>query len=315
MPPTAIHGRGLRLAAAATLCLLIPAPARSWGKKGHEMVNRLAAEAMPAETPPFFREAVERIAFLGPEPDRWRRSDAGTDVKVLDQDAQPEHFIDLEYVAGIELPRGRYDYLRSMLQHGVVTEQVKLETPGFLPYRMAELCELLRRQWWWWRQAPEGTEAERERKRQMEQGILYTAGVLGHYVADGGQPLHTTVHYNGWNEALEPNPEGFRTEKGIHHGFEDTFIDVFVEIGDVRPLMAPQKPVQDFFDDGLAYLRRSQALVREVYGLEKRGAFAVDPEKPEVRTEANAEGKRFATERLAVSAAMLRDLWAAAMKP
>jgi hypothetical protein len=315
MLQSAVPGRAASLAAATTaLCLLFPAPAGSWGHKGHEIVNRLAAEAMPPETPKFFREAVERLEFLGPEPDRWRRSDAGTEVKALDQDAQPEHYIDLEYVSGFDFPRGRYDFLRALIEHGVVADKVKLETPGLLPYRITELCEMLRREWWWWQQAPEGTEAEREHKRQIEQDILYTAGVLGHYVGDGGQPLHTTWHFNGWVEEHEPNPEGFSTSRGLHYQFEDTFVDMHVEIGDARPLIAAQKPVKDFLEDTLAYLRASNAQVKDLYRLDKKSAFAADPNNPQPPTEANLEGKRFVAGRIAVSASMLRDLWTAAMQ-
>src|SRR5262245_47999074 len=161
MLQTVLSGRAALLGVA--LCLLLPAPADAWGHKGHEMINRLAAESMPPETPSFFREAVERLAYLGPEPDRWRRADGGTDVKILDQDNQPEHYIDMEYASGFELPRGRYDFLRALLEHGVINDQVKLETPGLLPYRIAELSQALRREWWLLRSAPDATDADRER--------------------------------------------------------------------------------------------------------------------------------------------------------
>jgi len=32
----------------------------------------------------------------------------------------------------------------------------------------------------------------------IEHKIVFYAGWLGHYVGDGSQPLHTTIHYNGW---------------------------------------------------------------------------------------------------------------------
>ena len=44
---------------------------------------------------------------------------------------------------------------------------------------------------------------------------------------------------------------------------------------------------------------------------DKRNAFRVAPEN----AAANAEGKRFAAQRLAAGAGMLRDLWVAAMQP
>jgi hypothetical protein len=305
-----------RFATVAALALLIPflapVPAHAWGDKGHTMINRLAAEGMPADTPRFFRGAVERLAYLGPEPDRWRPPlrGEGTDVMILNQDAAPEHFIDLEYVAGFLLPRGRYDFLRALVEHGVVKGDVKLETPGFLPYRIAELAQELRREWALWRAAPTGTRAEKERKKQIEENILHVAGVMGHYVGDGSNPHHTTWHYNGWVEAREPNPEGFTTARGIHARFETEFVDAAVEITDARPLVDPPRSVGDFFDETLTYLRGSHALVRDLYRLDKRNAFVVSA----ANATANAEGKRFVAQRLAVAASMLRDIWMTAMR-
>jgi hypothetical protein len=296
------------------LCLLLLAiclqsSAHAWGDKGHEMINRLAAEAMPAETPRFFRAAVERLAYLGPDPDRWSAA-APERVDALNAATRPDHFLDMEFVSGVSLPRTRYDYMRALLANGVVTGDVKLETPGFLPYRIAELAQMLRREWELWRAAPSGTRAEKERRRQIEENILHVAGILGHYVADGSNPHHTTWHYNGWVEAREPNPEGFTTARGIHARFEDEFVNRAVEIADVRPLVAPPRAVTDFFSDTLTYLRASHDRVLDLYRLDKRDAFRVAP----ANTAVNAEGKRFAAERMAAGAAMLRDIWVAAMK-
>jgi hypothetical protein len=285
-------------------------PAHAWGDKGHEMINRLAAEGMPPETPSFFRAAVERLAYLGPEPDRWRSSGGPWSIETLEKATSPDHFLDMEFVAGISLPRTRYDYMRALLANNVVQGDVKLETPGFLPYRITELTLLLRREWELWRAAPSETRAQRQRKRQIEENILHTAGVLGHYVADGSNPHHTTWHYNGWVVAREPNPEGFTTERGIHGRFETEFVNRAVEIGDARPLVAALRPVGDVFADTMTYLRASHALVRDLYRLDKRNAFRVS----EANRDANRDGKRFAAERIAVGASMLRDLWAWAMK-
>jgi hypothetical protein len=303
---------GISVTRTLTLLLLVlclQSSAYAWGDKGHEMVNRLAAEAMPPETPRFFRAAVERLAYLGPEPDRWVATDPRR-VDALGPADRPDHFLDMEFVSSFSLPRNRYEYLRALLANGVVTGDVKLETPGFLPYRIAEMAQLLRREWELWRAAPTQSRAEKQRRRQIEENIVYTAGVLGHYVADGGNPHHTTWHYNGWVEAREPNPEGFTTARGIHARFETDFVNQAVQIADVRPLVAAPRAVNDFFADSMTYLRASHDRLHDLYRLDKRDAFRVAP----ATAAANAEGKRFAVERLATAAAMLRDIWVAAMK-
>ena len=46
----------------------------AWGNNGHTYVNEVAAQKIPQSMPAFLRTsvAVARIAYLGPEPDRWR---------------------------------------------------------------------------------------------------------------------------------------------------------------------------------------------------------------------------------------------------
>jgi hypothetical protein len=62
------------LGLAALVLWFLPAdsrPSLAWQDEGHVMVNQVAAEHLPEEVPAFFREAVDRLAYLGPEPDRF----------------------------------------------------------------------------------------------------------------------------------------------------------------------------------------------------------------------------------------------------
>ena len=49
----------------------------------------------------------------------------------------------------------------------------------------------------------------REDRLRREALILRDMGYLSHYVGDGAQPLHTSIHYNGWGRDSEP--------RGLHH--------------------------------------------------------------------------------------------------
>jgi len=64
--------RGLISCLLVALILLQSDAAVAWGNEGHTYVNRVAAEKIPASMPRFLRRAVTQIAYLGPEPDRWR---------------------------------------------------------------------------------------------------------------------------------------------------------------------------------------------------------------------------------------------------
>jgi hypothetical protein len=82
-----------------------------WGPDGHQFVNRAAAMHVPQEMPAFFRNAVDQLEYLGPEPDRWRSPSEPS----LKNAQDPEHYIDLELLEGFgELPVKRFDYYRKL---------------------------------------------------------------------------------------------------------------------------------------------------------------------------------------------------------
>jgi hypothetical protein len=64
-------------------------------------------------------------------------------------------------------------------------------------------------------------EGKKDLVRHAERNAVFYAGWLGHYVADAANPMHTTIHYDGWQG---PNPNGYRTTKGIHWEFEGLFV-------------------------------------------------------------------------------------------
>jgi hypothetical protein len=77
------------------------------------------------------------------------------------------------------------------------------EWPGFAPWAIAEYFGRLRSAFSYLRVYEElGTLDEVENARA---NVLNFMGLMGHYVGDCAQPLHSTKHYNGWNW---PQPEG-----------------------------------------------------------------------------------------------------------
>ena len=92
--------RSMRIAAvaAATAVLAVPAVLFAWGEVGHRITGEAAALRLPAAMPAFFRAASKQLAYLNPEPDRWRsRSESAIDP-ALDRATAPDHFIDMELV-------------------------------------------------------------------------------------------------------------------------------------------------------------------------------------------------------------------------
>lgn len=270
-----------------------------WGSRGHEIVNQVAFEMLPRDMPAFLRsrKAMEEIQYLGPEPDRWR-SRAEPE---LNAEQAPEHFIDLELAdlaAPGGLPANRFEFLRDLerarRRYPQLAEKLTPEKVGLLPWRANEMFERLKADMREYRMRMD----ERRPTYGVQQAILYDAGILGHYVADGSQPLHASINYDGWAET--ENPEGFTRERGIHRQFETTFVDANLHSDDVRPLVPENArllhaPFQDF----VAYLRDSNRQVPEVYRLYKEGALEVS---------GTAQSRNFTAERIAAGATMLRNM-------
>ena len=286
----------LRSAAAVVLLpLFVVQPAFGWGNDGHMMINRLAGQTLPADVPEFLRSpaAVDALEYYGPEPDRWRSSAEPE----LNAAQAPEHFLDLEYadLAG-PLPKRRYDYVRALAAAQPKHPDVVMtpEKIGLQPYVTTEVYERLKSAMRDYR----GLLAAKKNTKPVEAEIVFLAGWMGHYVADGSMPLHASIQYNGWTG---PNPNGYTTEHHIHALFESDFVRANVKATDVAPLVPAKAQVidGDMFDAYMKYLRHSNSLVEKTYQLEKAGGFA---------GAGTPEGKAFVDQQLAAGATELRDM-------
>ena len=153
-----------------------------------------SVRALPDELPEFFRKGDRFITHMVYDPDvaknRATPLARGTEYS--------EHFADLEYLKGAELPRSRYDFIQLCHEVGVKPEKV-----GFVPYTIAEWTERL-------------AVAFAEHRRWPDDPYIQAkcqvyAGILSHYAQDACQPLHLTIHFNGW-----VNEDGSVDQKGIH---------------------------------------------------------------------------------------------------
>ncbi len=199
--------------------------ARAWGNEGHRIINRAAASRLPQSVPAFLRsaDAINEIEYLGPEPDRWR----SPLEPELNASQAPDHFIDLELADRIgPLPRSRYEYSRMLyaaaLEHPQDAAKLAPEKVGFQPYIAIEVMERLQAALREWRMLSTTGPVKADDARAAQQSAILYAGWLGHYVADGSMPLHTTIQYNGW--VSKENPNGYTTEHGIHAQFESVFV-------------------------------------------------------------------------------------------
>ncbi len=266
---------------------------------------------MPAEMPAFFRNAADRMEYLGPEPDRWR----STLEPSLKNAQEPEHFIDLELLDGFgELPRKRFDFYKKLegfrlsdaLPSGAVMSLAGQTPPmqakhdlllpdkiGLQPWITIEVYERL-------------VVAFREYRELLKQGkptklagenAAFYAGWLGHYVGDGANPMHTSIYYNGW---VGLNVSEYTTSKTIHYEFESRFVHDNIRESEIGPFLHPAVRIQgDVFADYVQYLRTNNLLIEKIYQLEKAGAF---------KDAGTKEGREFVLRRLATGTQKLIDL-------
>src|SRR5688500_5492542 len=92
------RARQLLAATAATFALLVPSNLPAWGDAGHRLTGLAAAQRMPADAPAFFRNASQQLAYLNPEPDRWKDRAERTLDPALEGSTSPEHYVDMDLV-------------------------------------------------------------------------------------------------------------------------------------------------------------------------------------------------------------------------
>lgn len=306
-----------RVAAAA--CVALAAlPAAAWDEKGHVIVTELAIEGLPADFPTWVRdpESRARLCYLCAEPDRWR----GQKSVVLDHINGPDHYLDIEDLAGFGLkldglPRFRNEFIERLATERAqnpgrfVRIDPKLdkdhtkEIPGLLPYAIEELQWKIASSWSTLRTfeayADVVTEAEMAGARN---DVLQNMGLISHFLGDAAQPLHLTKHHHGW---VGPNAKGYTTDKAFHSYIDGGVIDLHgINSGELKSRIRPATPFDpvDDWKQIAGILAVSFERVEPLYALEKSGALR------------RTEGKAFIENCLLDGGANLAGIWVAAYR-
>lgn len=283
--------------------------ASAWGIRGHQTINRTAVRLLPEGGPVFLKAHEDWIVYLAIIPDSWR-SPAEPSLKILED---PNHGWFKEQFASLdEIPRSRYEFVIALYE-----EQKKLRArdpeaakltnvrwTGTLPYAAQENFERLKASMRRYRAA----KAANQDTRLVEWEIASYMGRLGHYTGDGAQPLHDSIHHDGW---AGENLKDYTRDPRIHGRFESRFVDL-IEAGpeDILDLVGKPSRLSDPFTAILHHLDEAASHVVEVYRLDKEGALA---------DKSSAAGRKLVYDRLAAGARLLRDLtytaWLASAEP
>jgi hypothetical protein len=298
------------LAAAASLALLAPNAALAWGQRGHSVIDAAAIEAIPEDGPIFLKKHVDYIAASASLPDSWRGNAEGFSKIIED----PNHgWFREQFTFLTPIPRSRYEFVLALYDRHLEIRDSDPETAartnvrwtGTLPYAAMEAYDRIVV---CMRQVRQAASAGGD-PTFAEQSCAFDVARLGHYIGDGANPMHISIHSDGWRG---DNPDGFTTDRTVHGRFESRFVDgIDLTPADIRPRIgAPARQEGDMFDLVLAYLDESGGKVHDVYRLEQRDGFA---------DFADQHVREMIYERTAAGAAMLRDMlcraWAESAHP
>ncbi|MDO8541093.1 MAG: hypothetical protein Q7S40_11705 [Opitutaceae bacterium] len=278
---------------------LAPVPLHAWDYDGHRMVNQVALASLPREYPQFVHAVAnaERLAFLAGEADRWRNV---PDLP-LKQYNGVDHYCDMEYIpeAGLDwatVPSFRYDFVVQFaagraanakrfapIDPAKNTDHSR-EWPGLAPWAITEYYGKLRAAFSYLKVFEElGTPDE---IMNAQANVVYLMGVMGHYVGDCAQPLHTTKHHNGW---VGENPKGYTTWPGFHAWIDGGFVaKAGIKPAELAPRVRTAEPIalaarsdgrDPMFVAAVDYLEAQHRLVEPLYQLEKEGKLG-NSERP-----------------------------------
>lgn len=249
---------------------------RGWWVKGHESIAEAAASRLPDSMPAFFRAGGKHLAHFAGDPDRWKNPAA----KHLRAAESADHFLDLEYLEGKELPADRYKAAQL-----IVSLKHRPELTGMLPYAIMEYYDRLSCAFYDLRAEPNN--------ESIRMKCLVYAGNLAHFTGDTVMPLHTTKDYDG-----KRKDDGTFLQKGIH-----AKIDAYPEKNGFTPEeicrgLEPRE-IPEMWAHVLQTINESHKHVEKCYALDSSGAI----------TNPTPESRTFIMERCRAGAQFTMDLW------
>jgi hypothetical protein len=160
-----------------------------WGDQGHKLINNKAVAFLPVEMQSFIKWK-DYITLHSVDPDNRKKDD---------KTEPPKHFIDIDFYK--EFLNGKMiedkKELAAIYGDSMVTKQ------GTLPWATLDSYNKL---------------IQAFKDKTKDKVLLYTSD-LGHYVADGHQPMHTMLNYNGQ----------LTGQKGLHARYEIKMVDKYIK--------------------------------------------------------------------------------------
>ena len=262
---------------AVVVCVLIalsfPSSTQARWCGDHTVLTKASFESLPETMPAFFRAGVNEVAHYVCDPDLFKNNR----VPGLSAAEFPEHIFDVELLNGHAPPLHRHEFISLCDSLGVAPSKV-----GFALYAITEWTDRL-------------TIAFAEHRRwpdneAVQSKCLVYAGILSHYTQDLCQPLHVTIHFDGYADE-----NGRVPHSGIHEAVDSIIQRLNLSHAAIADGISPVS-TGDIRTAVEEELTRSRALIDVIYDHEQ-----------EIRT-ASEEAASFANERSEAAARFTASL-------
>ena len=321
-----------RIVVAALLSLLVMRHLAAWGVRGHTVANLAASEGIPQDGLAFLRAQKAYIGHLGTIPDAWR-SPSEPYLRISEDANHGWYTEGFDFIPDPPHSRTEFilrvydEYLKAKTKDPERAKLLNIRYTGLQAYSIIEGYERMKAGMRLYRAATNPEQSSRlnigtmyaaisplfrdpaQVQQMLANDIAFYMGWVGHYVADAAQPLHNSIHHDGWSGA---DPKGYTRDPNIHGRFESQYVDLIgVTEEDVLKYMRnPPRLLDDVWKAVLNHSLEARNFTEAVYRLDLRGAFGKKDD---------AEARELVCQRLAAGAAFLRDLaytaWVESAKP
>jgi len=243
--------------------LIHAAPALAWDSATHRAIARLAVEALPPS--PLKSSLTRNESALEPDSvlkDRYGKAE------------ERRHYIDIEKFGG--------DPWAQLNPNLARMPRRTLERAGTLPWTIEEVSAQLESAW----------------RRGDCDAVLTLSGYLAHYLGDASQPLHSTVHF-----------DGYERDRGIHARIEAAVDRSLRELEPIASREIHIDDINDVWTPTIAEIRDAHGLVDEVMRDDRAARDAGDYHGREYQEAVMREDAAMFAHQIARAASVLASVW------
>lgn len=173
----------------------------AWGPSAHRLVNSWAIETLPSPLKEFFKANREYMTENASTPDATMRQD---------RNEWQSHYMYLDKYGSFPYRNLPHSFRRAIVAHG----SRKINRNGLLPWRIGEYSLYLTNAF----------------KAEDWDAVKFNAALLGHYVTDAHQPLHTSSNFDGQLSG----------QSGLANRYGSSLIDRYIAFFIMNPENAAQ---------------------------------------------------------------------------